>query len=301
MVGDWHEGTHSEVWLWWTVVRVFVSFLWKDVVAHPGTTLYLVIAGALMQACFFLPFATGVFLLAAGAGWFGHVLHVNVTSPPDSIFAVPLIVSLVVPAPFLTGRWLARRSPGHELAPCVALGALKALVVAVGCLVAGNDIALMSVVRGPGPTLTCVVAALAMLQYGAIWARNHPSETRWFERFPFDHLFLSDRPPSLWSAGREAFRPHEQRVIDCFLLGLLVPWYVAGKVGGVGSTLYGILTALLSLVMAGNAGFGRPFRWTNRGSLGFRLSLAVLRAIGIVTFAIAGFYLFSAGLMPLSL
>src|SRR6202451_2497320 len=111
IVGDLVEaspgGRTPRISMWISVARIGISLLWKDVSASPGRTLYLATAGAFMNVSFLAPFGAAFFLLAIVLGLLGStLLHRDVT-----IAVYPLLVcvaiSAAVPAPYMTGRWIA--------------------------------------------------------------------------------------------------------------------------------------------------------------------------------------------------
>src|SRR5580704_13578947 len=124
IVGDLVEASGGRtplISVWISVARIGISLLWKDVSASPGRTLYLVTAGAFMNVSFLAPFGLAFFSLAIFLGLLGStLLHRDVTIAVHPLLAC-LMICAAVPAPFMTGRWIARRSQGRELAPCLVL------------------------------------------------------------------------------------------------------------------------------------------------------------------------------------
>jgi len=119
---------HGSIWFWSSVARLAIMRFWYDISESP---LHLV--STLMRACILniaLPFAIiagGIILLIVPAILFaglltaGFGLHLSGATEPvrwiDSIGGIALIVV----AAFYTGRWIARRMPGREIAACFAM------------------------------------------------------------------------------------------------------------------------------------------------------------------------------------
>lgn len=198
IVGDLVEASPGcrapRISVWVSVARIGLSLLWKDVSASPGRTLYLATAGALMNVSFLAPVGAAFFSLALVLGLLGaKVLHRDVTIALDPLFAC-LVIGAAVPAPYMTGRWIARRSQGRELAPCLVLTILAFGAWGAFCLAFGRHIELMNGLSGVLPTLAFVTAAAFSLNAGAVQARRHAgSAWRWFERVPFEENWARRR------------------------------------------------------------------------------------------------------------
>jgi len=141
--------TRGALWFWASVGWTGWSLAWRDLASSPLRMAGLAILGYSVQLVLFIlsvllfTVATSIVLFASfqiglldpqnPPAWLG------LTSgyPPAGALglgATAFGVAAVLAAEFQVGRLLARRSPGKELAPCVAmtiLGALVALVLEV--------------------------------------------------------------------------------------------------------------------------------------------------------------------------
>jgi len=215
MIGDLIEASPAGRASWIAVARIAVSLLWKDVCAQPGRMLYLVTAGAFMNLVIMSTFGAAFFLIVILLGLFRALLHRDVTIAVDPLFAC-LVVYAAVPAPFMTGRWIARRSQSKELAPCLVLTVLAFAIWGAFCLAYGQQVSLMNGLSGILPTLACLTVAAFSLNAGAIWRRNHArSASLWFERAPFEENWA--RRKSLWDLCIPADL-EQQKICDAFLL-----------------------------------------------------------------------------------
>jgi hypothetical protein len=271
MVGDFTESSRGVLWFWSSVLRAGVSLLWKDVASSPGRMTTLAVSGAGVYTVISFPFL--VFLVAAlvPAVIVFELLHIEISWLISPWFAL-IVLSGAVPSPFLTGRWLARRAPGRELAPCLALTLLTAVLWSAAYLIWGQEVSLMNGLSGVMPTLLCLFIANISLYAGAVWVRRHPSELRWFEAFPATLL-----PEPLAPAARR----REQRIEAWLLFSVFLALMLLPAVGWpTGHDLHGLpdiasdLLALFSLVCFGYAA-------TRRGSEPMRLWLLRLRFAGM--------------------
>jgi hypothetical protein len=266
IVGDLVEaspgGRTPRISVWISVARIGISLLWKDVSASPGCTLYLATAGAFMNVSFLAPFGLAFFSLAIFLGLLGStLLHRDVTIAVHPLLAC-LMICAAVPAPFMTGRWIARRSQGRELAPCIVLTILAFATWGAFCLALGRHIALMNGLSGILPTLACLTVAALSLNAGAIWSRNHAeSAWRWFERVPFEENWARRR--RWW----DLFIPadlEQQKVFDVSLLMVIpVLFVIMPNIGGSVDTAIRVLLApsLLCEAIA-----TRPLQWIRPSS-----------------------------------
>jgi len=151
-VGDLLEeaGSHGVVWFWTSILSTMVALLWRDVMSAPRRMTRLAVIGYLY----------GFLLLAAAVPLLTVVMSIGVLvatalgiidaqHPPafqnSSIYGLfGWVLNIIVQ--FVVGRWLARRSPGQELAPCMVQVILGYVVGAVvwflwgGILGAGSSI-----------------------------------------------------------------------------------------------------------------------------------------------------------------
>jgi len=149
-VGDLLEEaeTRGALWFWASVGWTAWSLAWRDLASSPLRMAGLAILGYSVQFVLFIlsvllfTVATSIMLFASFQIGFdpqNPPAWLGLTSgyPPAGALglgATAFGVAAVLAAEFQVGRLLARRSPGKELAPCVAmtiLGALVALVLEV--------------------------------------------------------------------------------------------------------------------------------------------------------------------------
>jgi len=126
VIGDLLEKVpaHGQLWFWWSVVTTAVALVWRDVAANPMRMLGLAVVALLLQYVLLIP----LFVVT----WFSFAMIAAVMRrpefpPPQLTFwtshptvAAVIIWCVMALIQFYVGRWLARRSRDHELAPCVA-------------------------------------------------------------------------------------------------------------------------------------------------------------------------------------
>jgi hypothetical protein len=264
VAGDFAETERGAAAFWLSVLRVAVSLLWKDVAAKPGRSVALAGTGIVVEMAFFVPFGTLWFLIASVVGSFGW----NGTAAANVVFG-GLVASAVLPAPFLAGRWLARRSPGSEFVPCVPLTLLAATLWGMGVAMYGDGIALMNGLSGVAPTGICLAVALISTWSGALWVRRHPSEMRWFERAP---RITGTSPVS---------RDEWQQVFDCLLIALAAAQGIVGNMPTTGHGFAAAIDGLLAITLLANGIAGRPFQWPqSSGPVRLWLGRALFVAVG---------------------
>jgi hypothetical protein len=126
VIGDLLEKVpaRGQLWFWWSVVTTAVALVWRDVAASPMRMLRLGFAAFLLQFVLVLPLSVVAFITFAVIAAVNH-RPPTVPFAPDWPAVVYVVVWCVVALiQFAVGRWLARRSPDHELAPCVAYSIL---------------------------------------------------------------------------------------------------------------------------------------------------------------------------------
>jgi hypothetical protein len=263
IVGDLVEASPSGRAPWISVACIAISLLWKDVSARPGRMLYLATAGAVMNFMFVAPFGGVIFFLGIVFVELGvMLLHHDVEIAVHTLL-VCLAPCVAIPVPFMTGRWIARRSPGKELAPCFVLTMLAFAMWSASALASGGRIAFMKGLSGVLPTLACLTVAALSLNAGAIWSRNHPGSVyRWFERVPFEECFFVF-PKNL----RDWFIPRDlevQKVSDCATLLVLPILYVGFEFlpdsFALAIRIFFVLSLLICVIP------GRPLQWIRPAS-----------------------------------
>jgi hypothetical protein len=261
IVGDLVEASPGGRTPWISVARIGVSLLWKDVSARPGRMLYLATGGIVMNLAFLAPLGAAFFFLAIVLGLLGALLHRDVTMAVDPLFAC-LVICAAVPAPFMTGRWMARRSQGKELAPCLALTILGFASWGACCLAYGERVTLMNGLSGILPSLACLTVAAFSLNAGAIWSRNHAESVwRWFERVPFEENWA--RRKSLWDVCIPADL-EQQKICDWSLL-MALPLLFVGLPAIAGSADTAMRVALVPSYLF-QAIATRPLQWMRPSS-----------------------------------
>jgi hypothetical protein len=144
MVGDLLEEARGTVWFWISLAGTVCSLLWREIAGNPMRMLRLAALGYVVQLALVVAaivvFAFGTFGVGIAAMAVGLVDPRH--SPPAWLVptggqsAGPIVVAgtifgyvAVLLSQFQVGRVLAKRSPRHELAPCVAMIVIGELVV----------------------------------------------------------------------------------------------------------------------------------------------------------------------------
>jgi hypothetical protein len=131
VIGDLLEKvpTRGALWFWWSVVTTAAAMVWRDVAANPRRAFGLGLTGFVLVLVLFVLFV----FVATAALVLGFVVIAS-TLDAQRVAGVTQLVTrgwgrvalsvafwcVLAGVQFQVGRWLARRSPGHELAPCVA-------------------------------------------------------------------------------------------------------------------------------------------------------------------------------------
>jgi hypothetical protein len=149
-VGDLLEESsrHGPLWFWATVSWTALSLLSRDLRSNPWRMARLAALGLFIETCLLVALALSIGAVSYGAMmlavWLGAVElgHVSawLSSPPWLVHTV-LGYGMLWAVQFQIGRWLARRSPGYELAPCAAMTLLGAVVGLVFDRLTGTPVA----------------------------------------------------------------------------------------------------------------------------------------------------------------
>jgi len=122
VIGDLLEKVpaRGQLWFWWSVVTTAVALVWRDVSTNPMRMLRLGFAAFFLQFVLLLLVLAVAFVAFVVIGVLAHrpQLMASWTHFSTAMFVTVWCVVAVVQ--FSVGRWLARHSPEHELAPCVA-------------------------------------------------------------------------------------------------------------------------------------------------------------------------------------
>jgi hypothetical protein len=188
-VGDLLEDrTHATaVRFWGAVLFAAFSQLWRDVAAHPRRMAVLAVYGVFLELL--LSFVAAAVLVVLSAVMALVASGVNpgtqVTVGPNmplGVFTASTIVgwALGLAAQFQVGRVLAKRSPGRELAPCVATTLLAVTIPLLIRMLSGGRATfptgqlIRDAVYGPSPILAVlsVFPPLLVLLAGAARVRR---------------------------------------------------------------------------------------------------------------------------------
>lgn len=129
-VGDWMEDAaeRGSLWFWSCIFRTVAAHIWNDFAESPGFMIGLAFRGWLyslwlimgtyfgffVAICILVPVALFAGFLAQAVYWqpsWGHV---------PKIIGPAFTLAWLGWCQFQTGRWIARRAPGRELAACIA-------------------------------------------------------------------------------------------------------------------------------------------------------------------------------------
>lgn len=121
VIGDLLEKVpaRGQLWFWWSVMTTAVALVWRDVAANPMRMLGLGFAGFLLQFALLFLMAVFAFITFLVIGELTHQVPIRLWANYPTVAGV-IAWGVMAPIQFSVGRWLARRSPDHELAPCVA-------------------------------------------------------------------------------------------------------------------------------------------------------------------------------------
>jgi hypothetical protein len=143
-VGDLLENGVSVVWFWASILSTMAALLWRDVVSDPRRMTRLAVIGYLYQflllAAAFLLLAVALVIGVLVAGALGVIDAQHPPAIQNWSIAGPLSWVLAMIVQFVVGRWLAKRSPGQELAPCLMQVILGYIVAAVVWFVWGGTL-----------------------------------------------------------------------------------------------------------------------------------------------------------------
>lgn len=135
-VGDFIEESlsHGPLWFWATVSWTAVALLSRDLASNPWRMARLAVFGLLVECLLIVPIELSIGLITAaaklavfGLGGFDPLNPPLWGGLPPPLYGALGYAPLVL-VQFQVGRVLAKRSPGHELAPCVALMLLTSAV-----------------------------------------------------------------------------------------------------------------------------------------------------------------------------
>jgi len=160
-VGDLMENASGVGTFWLGLLRTALSLLWSDVAANPGRMARLS-GGAFLLG---LAWTFVCFLVVIPLTFVvGHANFRDASTAFNSLtFNVSSIFVVMILVPFQQGRWVARRSPGHELAACLAVAILTAAVDGIPVALGIGTISQL---------VLSIVAPLIPLFAGAVWVRK---------------------------------------------------------------------------------------------------------------------------------
>jgi len=131
VIGDLLEKVPARgaLWFWWSVVTTAAALVWRDVAANPLRTFGLGLTGFVVVLVLFVLLV----FVATAALVLGLIVFSSISDAQRVVGVTHLVTGgwswvvltvvfwcVLAGVQFQVGRWLARRSPGHELAPCVA-------------------------------------------------------------------------------------------------------------------------------------------------------------------------------------
>jgi hypothetical protein len=119
-VGDWMEDIdqRGSIWFWLSVIRTAVSRVWSDLTENPLTLAGIGLLGFARS----LLVVTGFSVLVQVAVRSHHYSYLLFSDPPwERWAAFALYYPLQLWWYFQTGRWVARRMPGREVAGYLAI------------------------------------------------------------------------------------------------------------------------------------------------------------------------------------
>jgi hypothetical protein len=126
-VGDLLEDRRGVLRFWGALLSAAVALLWRDVLADPGRMIRLALYGVFLELVLSLAMAAVVGILYGFVALVTLVISPGTHLPwgpdtPTAVATLGVIASYVftLAAQFQVGRVLAKRSPGRELAPCIA-------------------------------------------------------------------------------------------------------------------------------------------------------------------------------------
>jgi hypothetical protein len=170
-VGDLLENAASRSRFWFGVWRTAFSLLWRDFSGDPARMMSLAFRGFLFRFSILFVLVVVLFIaivfMGFLAGLFGHPTDITDVAIHPIVNAVGevLSVGLSIVVSFKAGRWMARRSPGRELAPVVAFTILGLVFATVGGLI-GHFI--LRLVSGFAWNALLEIPTFA----GAVWVRR---------------------------------------------------------------------------------------------------------------------------------
>ncbi|MGH9646395.1 MAG: hypothetical protein ACRD4E_06215 [Bryobacteraceae bacterium] len=173
-VGDLMEGRSigGPFRFWLGILRTAFSMLWREFSDEPARMMSLAIRGLLLQFGFLFG---SLLIFVIGFGFLGGIIALlwhptKATDPLPFARALGTMMGIVfaIFAPFQVGRWMARRSPGQELAACLALTLFTAAV---------DVISLASGMETVPQLMRSIILPLIPTFAGAVWVRkNSPQD-----------------------------------------------------------------------------------------------------------------------------
>jgi hypothetical protein len=175
MVGDLMEdaASHGAVWFWIGVLRTAFSLLWRLFSNDPAQMIGLAARGFLLQLVMFVA-SIALSTIAIVLWWFftGWPVETGPLPLPATEWTLGSVFFWVL-IPFQIGRWLARRSPGRELAPVVAFTIFNfVLFNGVGMFWPGIESSLFEFITGLFFALAWVILCQIPVLAGAVSVRR---------------------------------------------------------------------------------------------------------------------------------
>ena len=182
-VGDWMEDAaeRGPIWFWSSVFRTVFARVWSDFAESPGFMVSLALRGWLystwlMVGTLFLLILPMFIVVALGmlAGYWVRPLHWH---PSQTLVTAVIAQVWMGWCEFQTGRWIARRAPGRELAAGISACVTPVIFVFLIQLVAmqfwGAEINqfITSHPGNPGSVPTILPSEIFLLA-GILWSRH---------------------------------------------------------------------------------------------------------------------------------
>ena len=175
-VGDLMENASGPgaFWFWISVLRTALSMLWQEYSADPVRTMGIAFQGLLLEIAMWGAFVICAALLGGLVGASSYFAGTANAQHPVISALGPALAGAIAWGliPFQVGRWLARRSPGRELAPCVAFMLLDLVTCGLGVIWEGIPSSLFRFIFGLLTSLAISILFMMPVMAGATWIRR---------------------------------------------------------------------------------------------------------------------------------
>jgi len=176
MVGDLMENAaiRGAFWFWIGVLRTALSLLWREFSDDPARTMGLAFRGLLLEIVMFAAFVICATILGGMLGAFLSIAGVAAGPHPVLSWLGWALAGIVAWGliPFQVGRWLARRAPGRELAPCLGFMLFDLVTSGVGLAWGGTQSSPLQLASELMTSLSLFVLLTIPLMAGAVLVRR---------------------------------------------------------------------------------------------------------------------------------